>query len=115
MSQANAALVQNLRDFDRAEHADVAVVVAAARHGVDVRARHDRRKLRVAAVATADDVARRVDAHDESGLSHELADVFAARDIGCAERDAAHAAFRVGAELRQLGDAALQPCFVRGQ
>ena len=46
MLQANAALLQRLRDFDRADHADVAVVVAAARHGVDVRADQDRRQLR---------------------------------------------------------------------
>jgi hypothetical protein len=41
MLQANAALLQRPCNFDRSDHADVAVVVAAARHGVDVRADHD--------------------------------------------------------------------------
>src|SRR5262245_5368411 len=58
-------------------------------------------------VAT-DDVARSVDANGEAGVVHQLREVCASRDIRLAERDAAHAALRVGAELRQTGDVLLQ-------
>ena len=68
----------------------------------------------VAAVAPADDVAGGVDAHDEPRVLHELLDVLAARDVGVAERDAAHSAFGVGAELRQLGDVLLDAVGVDG-
>ncbi len=64
-------------------------------------------KLRVGAIAPAEDVACCVDAHFEPGVLHELLDVVAAGDVGVAERDAAHAAFGVGAELREFGDVLL--------
>src|SRR5690606_7115944 len=95
MPGRNVVLLEYLGDFDGADHADVAVVVAAAGHGVDVRAEHDHGQAGLAAFAAPDEVAGCVDAHLEPGLAHQFLDVFAARDIGIAEGDAADAAFRV--------------------
>jgi len=57
----DVVLGEGLCDFDRAHRPDVAVVVAALRHRIDVRPEQQRLERRVAAGATADDVAGRVD------------------------------------------------------
>ena len=108
MARRDAVRAQQLRHLDGAEHADIAVVVAALRNGVDVGARHDHGQRRVRALAASDDVSGRVDAHVEPGVPHQRLHVFPAGDVGGAERDAAHAAFGVGAEAAELMDAALE-------
>ena len=115
MEQTSATLAQGLRDLDRTQHADIAVIVAAARNGVDVRPDHDHWELRINPLAPADDVAGRVDVHDEPGILHQFLDVLAARDIRRAEGDATDASFGVGAEFREFGDVLLQPLLARGQ
>ena len=57
VARTDASGLQQLDDFDRADDAHVAVVVAAAGHGVDVRAKQYGRQIRFAALAAPDDVA----------------------------------------------------------
>ncbi len=59
------------RHLDGRERAKVAVVVAALRHGVDVRAENDGLSRRVGARAAANDVTGGVDLGAESRLAHE--------------------------------------------
>src|SRR5262245_32860957 len=99
MAQADSVLLQALRDLDRAEHADVPVVVAAGGYRVRVRAEEYRGQLRIAPLAPTDDVTCGVDTDGESRVAHELRDVRAPGDIRVAEGEPAHAALGVGAEL----------------
>ena len=113
MSRDDIVLTQQLRHLDGAQHAHVAVVVAALRDGVDVRPGHDHGQRRIGAGTTSDDVACRVDAHLEPGIPHQRHDVFAAGDIRVAERHAADAARRIGAEASERLDAFLEALGVR--
>jgi hypothetical protein len=105
MACRDARVAQEFRHLDCAKDAHVAVVVAALRHRVDVRSRHDHRQRRVRSGAAADDVPGGVDAHFEPGVMHQRLHVRPARDVGFAERDAAHAALGIGAEAAELVDA----------
>ena len=104
----DAGVVERLDDFEPAEHAERAVVMAAGRHGVDVAAHHHRRAVFLAA-PHADDVADRVDRHRQPEFAHPLDDEVAARLVGVAERQAAHAAVRPRAFLGQPLQARQQP------
>ena len=61
MTRDDAVLGERLCDFDRRERADVAVVVAALRDRVDVRAEKNRLERRITSRRAADDVAGEVD------------------------------------------------------
>ncbi len=113
MPRGDAVLTQQLRHLDGAQHAHVAVVIAALRDGVDVRAGHDHGQRRIGAGTASDDVACRVDPHFEPGTPHQRRDVFASGDIRVAERHAADAARRIGAEASERVDALLQALRVR--
>ena len=60
--QPHAALVQRLRYFDRAEGADVAIVVSAFGNGVDMGTQDNGLESGVGAGSCADEVAGDVDA-----------------------------------------------------
>ena len=64
---AQAAVVQRAHDLQPAQHAEDAVVAAAADLGVEVAADGDRRQRRVAAGAAGEDVAQPVDLDRAAG------------------------------------------------
>ncbi len=66
---AAAGVVQRADRLERAEHAELAVVLAAGGHGIGVRAHHDGRQ-RQGAGPLAEDVAHLVDAQGQAGLAH---------------------------------------------
>ncbi len=109
MSRRYAVLAQQLRDLNRADDTNVAVEIAALRNGVDVRAGHDHGQRWIRAGSATDDVASRVDAHVEPGLAHQRLDVLAAGEVCLAERHAADAARRIGAETPECLKALLEP------
>ena len=90
---------QCLRNFDRAQRANIPVEVAALGHRVDVRAHHQGLQSRFAPAPPSDDVARGVDADVESSRAHQAHNILAPLAIGFAEGDPAHAALRVLAKL----------------
>ena len=102
MAQRDFVLGQRLRHLDRAHRADVAVIIAAFGHGIDMRTDDQGLQARVIAGASPDDVARRVNADVQLRLAHQLHRILAALQIGLAVGDAADAALRVFTELRQL-------------
>ena len=108
MARLDSSIAKQFRHLDGAEDADVAVVVAALRHGVDVGSRHDHGQRRIGSGAASEDVARRVDAHLEPGVPHQRFDELPAGDVGGAERDAAHAALGIGAKAAECLDARLE-------
>ena len=98
MACCHAGLVERLRDLDGTDRADLTVVVAAVRDRVDVGAQHQRRKSRISAGPSPDDVACRVDANVEAGVPHEVGDEVSTVAIGLAERDAANASLQSSAK-----------------
>ena len=82
----------------------IAVVVAAFGNGVDVGAEHERRELRVAAGSAADDVPGGVDRDVQIRVLHQSEHVFTALLIGVAVSNAADAALRIRAKLREPFD-----------
>ena len=93
---------QRPRDLDRAERPDVAVVVAAVGHRVDVRPEHERLERGHAPGPPADDVAGGVDAHRETRLAHHVHRPLAALPVELRVGHAADAAVRILPELRQF-------------
>ena len=65
--ERDAVLVQRVRDLDARQHADDAVVAAAAQHGVAVRAGDDGLARGVAAGARADQVAAGIQPRGKAG------------------------------------------------
>ena len=115
MPQRDVALGERLRDLDRRERSDVAVVVAAVGHRVDVRSEEQRLARRVRAGAPSEDVPRRVDPHLETRGSHQARDVLAAQPIRRAVGQPRHAAVRVLAELGQLGKMTIDAIAIDGR
>ena len=100
----DAAFMHQLRNLDRTDDTDVAVVVAAARHRIDVRAEHDRWQPVFRPFAASDDVARRVDTDLEACLPHKVHDETPPFQIGFGKGDPADAAFGVFAEFAECMD-----------
>ncbi len=65
MTQRNVVLREYLRDFDGTQGTNVAVVVAAVRHGVDMRSHHETWQARVSAGAPPDQVACGINTHTQ--------------------------------------------------
>ena len=104
MTRRNSILAEEGCGLDRANDADVAVVVAALRHGIDVRAEDYHGQCGIGPFEAPDDVAGRVDPYREARIAHETLDVITTRQIGGAECHATDSALRVGAELCQCLD-----------
>src|SRR5262249_38637996 len=115
MSQRDIVLGQRLGHFDCAHRADVAVVIAAFGHGVNVRADDQRFQVHVIARAPPDDVARGVNAHAQLRLAHQLHRVFTAFQIGVAVGEATDAALRILAELGKLAQAPVDALAIDSQ
>ncbi len=101
VSRRNTVVVEQTDRLDRTDDADLAVVVAAARYGIDVRTEHDHGKTFIPALAPADDVAGGVDAHLEAQLAHQVHDVGAAGKVCLAVGDAADATLGICPEFGQ--------------
>jgi hypothetical protein len=101
---AVAGLGQGVRHLDGRHRAHVAVVVAAVRHRVDVRAEQDRLGSRHGARTHPHDVAHGVDANLEIRLAHQAGGELATRNVGVAVGHAAHAALRGAPVAGQVGE-----------
>ena len=112
MTRRNSMLAEEGCGLDRADDADVAVVVATLRYGIDVRAEDDHGQFGIGPLEPPDDVAGRVDPNCEARVAHEFLDVFTTRQIRGAECHATDAAIRVGSEFCQCLDAPFDPACV---
>jgi len=99
MAQRDLLFLENLRDFNRRERTDIAIVIAAHGDGIDVRANQQRLERGIAAGARADDISGKVDMDVQARSLHQSNGVLAALEIRIRIRYATHAALRVGAEL----------------
>src|SRR5262245_31091325 len=104
MPRDDVGLGQGLRRFDGTQRTNIAVVIAAFGHRVDMRAEYERRQSRIASGAAADKVARGIDRGVEPGRAHQAHDVVAALLVGLGIGDPTDSAERVLAELRQRGE-----------
>ena len=86
-----AVAIQGLDHAERRERSEVAVEVAAGRHGVDVGTEQNRRQRRVGSGTQGEDVARRIDPRRQPGRAHQVQDVTPAGEIGVRVGDAADA------------------------
>jgi hypothetical protein len=111
MAGTHALVVQRPDRLQRAQHAELAVVLAAGGDGVDVRAHHHRRLPRLAG-PLAEDVAHLIHAHAQAGLAHPSDHEVAATPVLVAEGQPGQAAPFGGADASQLLDGALQPLAV---
>ena len=105
----DAGIVQGAHHFERGERAEHAVILAAGRLGVEMRAEADRRLRHVASLAQAEHRAERVDMDFEAGRLAGPAEPVAHLLVLGPERQPPHAAFRRGAEFRGLVNRVPQP------
>src|SRR3990172_5385464 len=102
------AIIAGWERLERAEHPELAVVLAAGRHGVHVRAHHDGRQG-LGARALAEDIAHLVHAHAEPRALHARDHPVTAAPVLVRERQAGEPAARRLADPSQLLDALLEP------
>src|SRR5229473_3306341 len=101
MARGEIVFRQGLRDFNRGQRTNYAIVVAAFGHTVDVRAEEQRLESPIAARAAADNVPGGVDRNIELRLLHQAKHIFAATPIGFTVSEPADAALRVLAKLSE--------------
>src|SRR5262249_13907769 len=101
MARDDSVFSQRLCNFDCSKRTNVAVVISAFGHAVNVRAKKNRSQTAVALGTTAYQIAHGIDRHVELRVTHQAHHVLAALAIGFAVSDAANAALRVLPELRQ--------------
>jgi len=111
VARADTLVVQRADRLQRAEHAELAVVLAAGGDGVDVRAHHHRRAAGLAG-PLAEDVAHLVHADPQASLAHPGGHEIAAALVLVAEGQAGEAAALGRAHLSELLDRRLQACAV---
>jgi hypothetical protein len=102
-----AALLDGLDDLEAREHAEVAVVLPAGSHGVDVRSGHDRGAC--PGVPGADDVADRIHRDVEAQVPHPGDHQVATVAIGVGERKARTTSALGRSHLGEAHDAVHQP------
>jgi hypothetical protein len=104
-----AGLMERAHRFERPEHAERAVELAAGRLGVEVRAHGDRRKILVLAWPAREHVADLVDRDRAAeGLTLRLKPV-AHLPVEVGQREPTDTALRGGADLRRLHQRVPQP------
>ncbi len=101
-------VVHRAYDFETSEHAEHAVILAAGRLGVEMRADVDGQGVRVRAGARHEHVADLVDAHGEPSCLAPGLEEFAAFAIRIRQRLAIVAAGDAGADLRHVHEAVPQ-------
>src|SRR5512140_809364 len=102
MAERDLLFFERLSNFNGRERAHVAVIVPAHGNRVNVRADQQGLERWIAARAAADDVSRSVDMNVQAGRFHQTDGIFPSLEIGLRVGNAADAALRVGAELREL-------------
>ena len=78
MAKRSVFFVQHLRDFNRRNGADIAVVIAAHWHGINVGTDQQRLQRRLTARACANDVPGGIDVDIEPGFFHQCDGIIAA-------------------------------------
>ena len=101
VSRGEIVFGQGLRHLNRAQRANIAIVVAAFGNAVDVRTKQQRLETLVAAGAAADDVRGGIDRDVELRALHQAKDIFAAAAIGFTVSETADTALRVLAKLSE--------------
>ena len=112
MARLHAGVRERLRHLDGPHGTDIAVVVPAVGHRVDVRPEQDWRERGVRAGAPADDIRGRVKRDVESGVAHELHDVRPRGLVRVGIGKAGHSALRIPAELGERGEVAVEPAAI---
>src|SRR5207248_7877168 len=107
VSRADAVGVERADGLEPAEHAELAVVLAAGGNGVHVRAHYDGRQ-RLAACAFAEDVAHLIDGDAQPGLAHPAHHQIAAALVVVRQRQPREPAARRGADAPELVDRLLE-------
>ncbi len=102
-------LVEGAQGGQTAEHAEHAVVVAAAWNGVGVRTHRDGLESGIGARAAADHVADRIFPNLEAGRAHLPDEPVARRAVGRGVRDPIVAAGRRPADLANGREVAAEP------
>ena len=97
VARFHALLAKGAQHFERSQHAERAVVVAAPRHGIEVGPEEDGREG-LLSFAPAEEVAGGVGAHRESGAFHLAGDPGAGREFLLRKRESLGAAVGMGAE-----------------
>ena len=115
MARGDVVLEERLRDFDRAQRSNHAVIVSAFGHAVDVRATQNRLLTVIAAGAPANKIAGGINRNLELRRAHQAQNVLAALSIGFAVSDAADTALRVLAKLSQGVDVVHEARAIRPQ
>jgi hypothetical protein len=115
MTKSDVLLVDNLRDFDGGERSDVAVVIAAFRDRVNVRADDQRLERGVRARARADDVSSGIDGYVKAGLAHQTDCILPALPVGLGICDAAHSALRICTVARERLEVTHDPWSLHAQ
>ena len=98
VAEFRARFVERLHRFEAGDAARGAVVVAAVRHGVEVRAEEQRRKRRLPSRPEPPQVAREVGFHPEPGAPEPAGEPFARRQVGVAPAGPGIPARGVGAD-----------------
>ena len=93
MPRPRVAIVERADGLERAEHAELAVVLPAGRHGVRVRAHQDRGQM-LASRAQTEDIAHPVHGDGEPGLAHPSHEEIAAAPVLVGQREAREPARR---------------------
>ena len=102
-------VVERTHDFQRAEHAEHAVELAAGRLGVEMAAEHHGGKIVFDAGAAREHVAHLVDLERTAGLLAPRAEQFASLLVDVSEGEALAAALRRAADLRHFHQRVPQP------
>ena len=119
MLRLDAEIVHRADNFESAEHTQDAVIFAAGRLGVEVRAHIDRQRILVFTGAGGEHVAHGVNAHGHAGCLAPALKQMAPLAIGVSQGLAVVAAGNAGADFRHLHQRVPKPCtvdlHVRGQ
>src|SRR5438270_2993028 len=104
MARDDVLFCECLRDFNRAERTDIAVIVSAFGNTVDVRAEENWLEIVIAAGPAPNQVSGSVDIYVEFRGAHQAHHVLASAGVGFAVRETADTALRIPAKLRERVD-----------
>src|ERR1051326_1704233 len=101
VAQRDLFFLERLRNFNRGERTDIAIVISAHGNGVNVRANQQRLERGIAAGAPADDISGKVNMDIQARSLHQADGILAALKIGLRVGYTTHSALRISAELRE--------------
>jgi hypothetical protein len=108
MPRAQPVVVERANGLEPAQHAELAIVLAAGRDRVRMGAHHDGRQG-LGARALAEDVAHLIDGHSQPGLAHPADHEVSPPAVVVGQRQARETAARRLADPPQFLDGSLQP------